>query len=84
MSNLKHWIWLTQRKGLAGQNAVRVLERFGTPEQAHAADEEAYAQVGGLSQATIRSLMDKSLSRALEGHPPATHGAVLEGEADCL
>ena len=52
MSNLKHWIWLTQRKGLAGQNAVRVLERFGTPEQAHAADEEAYVQVGGLSQAS--------------------------------
>ena len=66
MSNLKHWIWLTQRKGLAGQNAVRVLERFGTPEQAHAADEEAYAQVGGLSQATIRSLMDKSQSQADE------------------
>ena len=64
MSNLKHWIWLTQRKGLAGQSAVRVLERFGTPEQAHAADEEAYAQVGGLSQAAIRSLMDKSLDQA--------------------
>lgn len=66
MSNLKHWIWLTQRKGLAGQSAVRVLERFGTPEQAHAADEEAYAQVGGLSQAAIRSLMDKSLDQADE------------------
>ena len=65
MSNLKHWIWLTQRKGLAGQSAVRVLERFGTPEQAHAADEEAYAQVGGLSQAAIRSLMDKSLDLSL-------------------
>lgn len=64
MSNLKHWIWLTQRKGLAGQNAVRVLERFGAPEQVHAADEEAYAQVGGLSRETIRSLMDKSLDQA--------------------
>ena len=38
MSNLKHWIWLTLRKGLAGQNAMRVLERFGTPELVHAAD----------------------------------------------
>lgn len=64
MSNLKHWIWLTQRTGLAGQNAVRVLEHFGTPEQVHAADEGAYVQVGGLSQATIRSLMDKSLDQA--------------------
>lgn len=66
MSNLKHWIWLTQRKGLGGQNAVRVLKHFGTPEQAHAADEEAYVRVGGLSQVTIRSLMDKSLSQADE------------------
>ncbi len=64
MSNLKHWIWLTQRKGLAGQNAVRVLEHFGAPEQVHAADEGAYTQVGGLSQETIRSLMDKSLDQA--------------------
>lgn len=64
MSNLKHWIWLTLRKGLAGQNAVRVLERFGTPELVHAADEEAYRLVGGLSEATIRSLMNKSLDQA--------------------
>ena len=46
MSNLKHWIWLTLRKGLAGQNAVRILEHFGTPELVHAADEEAYRMVG--------------------------------------
>ena len=66
MSNLKHWIWLTQRKALAGQNAVRVLEHFGSPEQVHAADEEAYIRVGGLPQTAIRSLMDKSLSQADE------------------
>ncbi len=64
MSNLKHWIWLTLRKGLAGQNARRVLERFGTPELVHAADEEAYRMVGGLPDATIRSLMNKSLDQA--------------------
>ena len=29
MSNLKHWIWLSLRKGLTGQNCVRVLEHFG-------------------------------------------------------
>ena len=33
MSNLKHWIWLTLRKGLAGQNAVRILEHFGRSEE---------------------------------------------------
>lgn len=64
MSNLKHWIWLSLRKGLAGQNAVRVLEHFGTPELVHAADEEAYRMVGGLSDTAIRSLMNKSLDQA--------------------
>lgn len=66
MSNLKHWIWLTQRKGLAGQNAIRVLEHFGTPELVHAADEEAYRLVGGLPDGAIRSLMNKSLDLADE------------------
>ena len=32
MSNLKHWIWLTKRKGLVGQTAIQVLEHFGSPE----------------------------------------------------
>lgn len=64
MSNLKHWIWLTLRKGLVGQNAVRVLEHFGTPELVHAADAEAYRMVGGLSDTAIRSLMNKSLDQA--------------------
>lgn len=64
MSNLKHWIWLTLRKGLAGQNARRVLEHFGTPELAYAADEEAYRMVGGLADSVIRSLMNKSLDQA--------------------
>lgn len=64
MSNVKHWIWLTLRKGLAGQNAVRVLEHFGTPELVHAADEEAYRMVGGLSDVSVRSLMNKSLDQA--------------------
>lgn len=66
MSNLKHWIWLTQRKGLAGQNAVRVLEHFGSPELVHAADEEAYRLMGGLPDGVIRSLMNKSLDLADE------------------
>ena len=64
MSNLKHWIWLTQRKGIAGQAAVQILEHFGSPEQVHAADRGAYETVGGLSEAAIRSLLDKSLDVA--------------------
>lgn len=64
MSNLKHWIWLTQRRGLAGQIAVRVLEQFGSPEQVYAADRGAYEAMGGLSHEAIRSLLDKSLDGA--------------------
>lgn len=64
MSNLKHWIWLSLRKGLSGQPAMRVLEHFGTPELVHAADEEAYRMVGGLTDTAIHSLMNKSLDQA--------------------
>lgn len=64
MSNLKHWIWLTHRKGLAGQNAVRVLEHFGTPEQACFADRGAYEMMDGLPEETLRSLEDKRLDGA--------------------
>lgn len=64
MSNLKHWIWLTQRRGLAGQAVMRVLERFGSPEQVYAADRGAYEAMGGLSGEAIRSLSDKSLDGA--------------------
>lgn len=64
MSNLKHWIWLTQRKGLAGQIGKRVLEHFGTPEQVYAADRGAYETMGGLSSGAIRSLLDKSMDSA--------------------
>ena len=64
MSNLKHWIWLTQRKGIAGQATVQLLERFGSPEQVHAADRVAYETMGGLSEGAIRSLLDKSLDGA--------------------
>lgn len=64
MSNLKHWIWLTQRRGIRGQATVRLLERFGSPEQIHAADREAFETLGGLSGEAVRSLMNKSLDGA--------------------
>ena len=64
MSNLKHWIWLTRRKGIAGQATVQILEHFGSPEQVHAADRAAYETMGGLSDSAVRSLLDKSLNDA--------------------
>lgn len=64
MSNLKYWLWLTGRKGLAGQNGVRVLNHFGSPERVYFSDPEEYRMVGGLSEAALKSLADKSLSAA--------------------
>lgn len=64
MSNLKYWLWLTGRKGLAGQNGVRVLNHFGSPERVYFSDPEEYAMVGGLSELALKSLSDKSLSAA--------------------
>lgn len=64
MSNLKYWLWMTGRKGLAGQNGVRVLNHFGSPERVYFSDPEEYRMVGGLSETALRSLADKSLSAA--------------------
>ncbi len=62
MSNLKYWVWLSRCKGLAGQNCVRVLEHFGSPEHAYYADAQEYLQIGGLPEGAISSLKDKSMS----------------------
>lgn len=64
MSNLKYWLWLTGRKGLAGQAAQRVLEYFGSPESIYFADQGEYELLDGLTTEAVRSLMDKSLQRA--------------------
>ena len=64
MSNLKYWLWLTGRKGLAGQNCVRVLNYFGSPERVYFSDAEEYRMIDGLSEATLRSLSDKTLDTA--------------------
>lgn len=64
MASVKYWLWLTTRKGLGTLTMVRVLDRFGSPEGAYFADEEAYDLVESLSVQGKRSLMDKDLSGA--------------------
>lgn len=64
MSNLKYWIWLAGRKGLAGQNGMRVLNHFGSPERAYFSDLEEYRMIEGLSESVLQSLADKSLAGA--------------------
>jgi len=64
MSNLKYWIWLSGRKGLAGQNGIRVLNHFGSPERAYFSDKREYELIGGLPDAAVQSLADKSFAEA--------------------
>lgn len=64
MSNLKYWLWLAGRKGLAGQNVMRVLNHFGSPEQIYFADAEEYRLIPGLPDGVVSSLADKSLDTA--------------------
>lgn len=64
MSNLKYWLWLAGRKGLAGQNAVRVLSHFGSPERVYFSDREEYRLITGLPAGALSSLEDKSLDVA--------------------
>lgn len=64
MSNLKYWLWLTKRRGLAGQALWDVLDHFGSPERAYFADAEEYRLISGLSSGAALSLADKSLEAA--------------------
>lgn len=64
MSNLKYWLWLSGRKGIAGQIGVRVLNHFGSPERVYFSDPEEYRMIDGLSDHARNSLADKSLDGA--------------------
>ena len=64
MANLKYWLWLTTRKGLAGQRLMGVLRHFGSPEQVYFSDAEEYRLLDGLSGEALDSLADKSLDGA--------------------
>ena len=64
MSNLKYWLWLTTRRGLAGQQLLTVLNHFGSPEGAYFSDQGEYRLVEGLSDEARRSMEDKSLDDA--------------------
>ena len=64
MANLKYWLWLAGRKGLAGQNLKRVLEHFGSPERVYFSDAGEYDLVEGVPKSALQSLRDKSLDGA--------------------
>ena len=60
MAELKYWLWLTSRRGMDSVRALKLLERFVTPEQVYYADQGDIAELG-LSPNLERSLADKSM-----------------------
>lgn len=62
MSNLKYWLWLSTRKGLAGVNMERVLEHFGTPQGAYFARGQELEELTWLQGRAKTSLQDKSMA----------------------
>lgn len=64
MSTIRHWLWLSTRGSAPGMYAARLLERFGSPEAAYFAPEEAYDRIDGLPAAVKQALRDKSMEGA--------------------
>ena len=46
MAELKYWLWLTSRRGMDSVRALKLLERFVTPEQVYYADVADIAELG--------------------------------------
>lgn len=61
MSNLKYWIWLSERKGMSIRVRKEVTDFFGSPEAAYFADDGAYRMLNHLTEEGRRSLRDKSM-----------------------
>lgn len=64
MASLKYWLWLTTRKGLRPEHAVRLLEHFGTPEGAYFADPGEYDLLSDLPLPVRTALQEKHLAEA--------------------
>lgn len=63
MAALKYWIWLTSRKGVGPQDALKMLDHFVTPERIYYADPEEY-ELAGLRPAAVEGLKQKNLDQA--------------------
>lgn len=64
MAPLKYWIWLSALKGIGAKTAVKLLDRFGTPEQVYFARESEYEEIEWLTSRERSALLDKDLSKA--------------------
>ena len=58
---LKHWIWLTTRKGIGTRGCAALLRLYGTAERIYEMGEAEYAQTEGFERRWLEGLLDKSL-----------------------
>lgn len=64
MAQLRYWIWLTTLSGMTLKGQRKVLEYFGSPEEAFLSDEEAIREIPGLLEKEKRALGSKDLRKA--------------------
>lgn len=61
---LKHWIWLTTRRGIGTRGCAALLRMFGTAERIYEMRETDYARTEGFERRWMEGLLDKSLDKA--------------------
>ena len=64
MSSLKYWVWLASLSGVGAATAVKLLRRFGSPEQVYAAGAGEYSSVEGIGPDDIRRITKKNIDDA--------------------
>ncbi|SMC46795.1 DNA-processing protein DprA [Papillibacter cinnamivorans] len=64
MSSLKYWLWLSTLRGVGSAMKLRILDHFGTPENAYYADDGEYRLIPDISEAALGALGDKALDNA--------------------
>ncbi len=62
---LKHWIWLTTRKGIGTVGRAQLLRLFGTAERIYALTERDCRETEGFEEKWLEGVLDKSLDAAL-------------------
>lgn len=61
---LKHWIWLTTRKGIGVRGRAELLNLFGTAEHIYALTERECLETKNFQQKWLEPILDKDLSEA--------------------